>query len=614
MQIEQKFKIGNSYIILSKGAKIKIERIGKDLLFVYKNKDKFINDLRINRYLKKLKADIQKNMVTACTQGFGTSSAFYYISQSVLLDVLSDEKKRKELARAQSPKQVRNAFDTAIKYIESDIKYFSQSKFVGKYFSVNGQHRMDSIIADMNGDLKKVSTEVSYAPLSIIGLEEETLHFESFADLKKKLCSVDSKKRFKTLKAATQLEGEQILEWYLSNCDVMIEEIQYAESFEDICTFIWYSNSSTSWTEFEHAYKQVKNPYTSFVANEISTDDTSKFSEVEKLIYIDSGIDWETGKFKRTSGGFEYLCAITFDTAFNPDSVHLLEKFGFRTQDEMRKSILDPSFVADESVLKDWKATVVAVAKVFKKLNSEESNPIAKEILKKPSSFINSIFLLSYLKKIYKHAFNNGNYKVKVHIDNYETIIKNYCNIAVMYNNPMNPINTYFWETTKGIEMLEAIGQPGKPFTSVNGIKDPSFRKQFEDFKLECLKHKRDKSDSSVAFAKHIGDSFTFGWAKDHSCVVNQIKSHLEIGFNNRMIELKQTGIFGDVEWEDTTPLPSNMYLLPDSEDEEQLIQAIWTGNSHRGHKTAKSKGGSNKADNIELENAEINVISKNVV
>ena len=53
-------------------------------------------------------------------------------------------------------------------------------------------------------------------------------------------------------------------------------------------------------------------------------------------------------------------------------------------------------------------------------------------------------------------------------------------------------------------------------------------------------------------------------------------------------------------------------FLINDVDD-ESYIDSLWS-KDHRGHNISKSKGGSNKVENLELENADINIISKNVV
>jgi len=609
-----KFKITNGVFdfTLSKHQKIKVKLIADNLLFVYRNKERFVNDLRINRYLKQLKAEVKKNMVTSVTQGFGTSSPFYYVAQYTLLEILKVELKTLKLKRVTANKKTISGIDTAISYTENDIQYFSQEHFNDKYFSVNGQHRMHSIISDMNGELKKVKTQYPYSPLY---LDNEPLLFESISDLRKKLCSADKNIRFPQFKEIDTTKCEHAFEFYLQGCDVMVYEIEHADSFHDISDFIWWSNSSTSWTEFEHAFKQVKNPFTTYFANKISTNDTSQDSELEKLIYKESGIDFNSAKFKKTNGGFEKLCATIYSTAYESSNIELLKKFAFLDEASLLKTLLSPTYVTDESTLKEFHSDMLKISKIFKKLNQAKVNPALKDIYKKQSTFFNCLFLIQYLKKVFKYDYQGNLYKVKVNDSIMENIVSGYCYLATLYNNPMHPINTYFWETGTGKQMLSEIGQD-TPFTSVSAIKDDAYKGQFEKFLELCKKNKRDKEDSSMAFSKHIGDSFAFGWNKDHSCVVNMIDSHLKKAFVKVMIEQKNNdkGIFCDLEWEDTTPLPQSQFLLPDTDNgEEAFIESLLTEN-HRGHKKSKSKGGSNKAENLELENPHTNVITKNVV
>lgn len=91
-------------ISVSKNKKISTKLLAENLLFVFRNKDKFVNDTRINRYLKELQNKVKKNMCTALTQGFGTSAALYYISTETLIKVLKKEVKNNELAKARTSK------------------------------------------------------------------------------------------------------------------------------------------------------------------------------------------------------------------------------------------------------------------------------------------------------------------------------------------------------------------------------------------------------------------------------------------------------------------------------------------------------------------------------
>jgi hypothetical protein len=548
-------------------------------------------------------------MCTSLTQGFGTSAALYYISTKTLIEVLNKEIKNNQLAKAMVKGIKKSAYDTNIKYLNADIIYFSKPEFEGKYFSLNGQHRMNAYLNDLSANNSKIKSEEEYSPL-IINNEEHT--FDSFHDLYVKLCSADITKKYESIKLLTVSDGEEIFEKYLENCQLYIYEITEADSFASISKFIWYSNTSTSWTLFEHSFKQIKNPFTTFVMNEVSSNDTGKASPIEDLIYNKSGIAWGDGKFKKTSGGFEYLLSLTFDSCYNADSVNLLEKFGFRNPEELLKTVLSPDFVTNESELKSWRTLFVSVAKVFEKLNKLNPLSVVKDIMKKPSSFINCLFLIKWLDTQYKYNAKDGNsYKVKLHQDMYENIIKSYIAIAVKYSNPMHPINTYFWDTSKGIDMLKVIEQTD-PFTSKDGIINPKFHNMFEQFLKECEKHQRDKSDNEVAFRKHIGDSFSFGWHKNHSCVINIIKDYLDSSFIRVKEQMNPTGIFGDLEWIDNTPIVNARFLISSADDDE-FINSLWE-HKHRGHSIAKSKGGSNKLENIQLEDAQINVLTKNVV
>jgi hypothetical protein len=595
---------------VTKSKKISTKLLAQNLLFVFQNKDKFVNDLRINRYLKELKNKVKKNMATSITQGLGTSAALYYISTNTLINVLEKEVKNNEFARSRASKKNKSAFDTTIKYLNNDIEYFSKPEFKGKLFSLNGQHRMNSYIDDLSGNIGKIKTQEEYSPITIDGVEHT---FDSLHDLYVKLCSTDNTKRYEQIRMFSVQDGQEIFEAYLEDCELYIVELTDADSFESISNFIWYSNTSTAWSLFEHSFKQVKNPFTTYVMNEVSSNDTGKHSPIEELIYKKSGIDWGTGKFKKTAGGFEYLLALTFDTCYNPESSSLLQKFAFRTPDELLKTVLSSTFVVSENELKQWKTLLVSVSKVFQKLNKEAAMPVAKDIMKKPSSIINSIFLIRWLENEYGYKALNGNYyKVKLHQDSYEKIIRGYITLAVRYSNPMHPINTYFWDTSDGIKMLKSINQ-NTPFISKDGIKDPAFHNKFEVFLKECGKHQRDKNDSDLAFRKHIGDSFVYGWNKDHECVVRKIKEYLDKAFVREKEELKEpTGFFGNLAWVDNTPMVDSKFLLPSINDDD-FMNSLWV-EQHRGHNTAKSKGGSNKIENIELENPEINILTKNVV
>ena len=599
-------------ITFSKTKKVATKLLASNLLYVEKHSDIFRNDIRINRYMKKLIEKVRKNMVTATTQGFGSSSAFYYISTETLIKILQNEIKLKEMQKALSKKSKHSSFDYAIQNFEKDIIYFSKDEFKGKYFSLNGQHRMDAIVEDMKGGIAKSKTDIEYAPYVI---SDESYTFDSLHDLKKKLCSANNDERFEAVKTLSIEDGTDAYHRYLEDCDVYIFEIAHADSFDSISQYIWYSNTSTSWSLFEHSFKQIKNPFTTYVMDNIASNDTKKSSPVQELIYEKTGIDWGTGKFKKTAGGFEYLLGLTFDTCFNPDSINLLSNFGFRAPDELLKTILSADFVATESDLKEWHKLLLSVSKVIAKLRKENKNglPVLKTILKKPSTLINCILLIRYLDTSYSYKASNGNtYKIKTHQDNYENIVKGYLAIAVKYSNEMHPINTYFWETDTSREMLKAMGQ-STPVISKDSIKDPAFYGKFEEILTLCKTHKRDKSDNTVAFYKHIGDSFAFGWNKNHQCVINVIKTHLDESFIRTKEQLKTGGIFGDLSWVDSSPLVDSKFLVP-TENDDVFIDTLWATAKHRGHEDSKSKGGTNKVENLELEDASINVITKNVV
>lgn len=595
---------------VSKSGKLLTKALAENLLFVFLNIGKFVNDTRINRYLKKLSDKVNKNMCTSLTQGFGTSAALYYISTKTLIEVLNTEIKNNQLAKAMVKGSKKSAYDTSIKYLNADIIYFSKPEFAGKYFSLNGQHRMNAYLNDLSANSLKTKSQEDYSPIIINNKEHS---FDSLHDLRVKLCSVDNTKRYESVRLLSVSDGEEIFQKYLENCQLYIYEITEADSFESISKFIWFSNTSTNWSLFEHSFKQIRNPFTSYVMNEISSDDTGKASPTEDLIYNKSGIDWGSGVFKKTGGGFEYLLSLTFDTCYNSDSTNLLEKFGFRSPDELLKTVLSSDFVVSESELKSWKTLVLSVAKVFEKLNKENNSTVVKEITKKPSSFINCLFLIKWLETQYQYNTpNSGNsYKVKLHQDMYEKLIRDYTTIAVIYSNPMHPINTYFWKTQIGVDMLKAIGQT-EPFIDKNGIKDSTFQGHFESFLKECKKHQMDKSNNEVAFRKHIGDSFSFGWHKNHLCVVNIIKKYLDESFIKVKEQMNFTGIFGELQWVDITPMVDSRYLI--SYDDADVFNSSLWANEHRGHIISKSKGGSNKLENVELEDREINILTKNVV
>jgi hypothetical protein len=291
-------------ITFSKQKKVSTKLLASNLLYVEKHSDSFRNDIRINRYMKKLIEKVRKNMVTATTQGFGSSSAFYYISTETLIRIIQNEIKLKEMQKALSKKNKQSSFDYAIQNFEKDIIYFSKDEFKGKYFSLNGQHRMDAIVEDMKGGIAKSKTDIEYAPYVI---SNENYTFDSLHDLKKKLCSANNDERFEAVKTLSIEDGTDAYHRYLEDCDVYIFEIAHADSFDSISQYIWYSNTSTSWSLFEHSFKQIKNPFTTYVMDNIASNDTKKSSPAQELIYDKTGIDWGTGKFKKTAGGFEYL-------------------------------------------------------------------------------------------------------------------------------------------------------------------------------------------------------------------------------------------------------------------------------------------------------------------
>jgi hypothetical protein len=127
---------GKKKIEIKKSLRIAVKALGGDLRYIFENKDKFINSTRINRYIKELKKATRKNMVTAATNGFGTSSPVYYISAKTIIKVLKSELATKELSKLNAELSQKAIYDTSIAYLKDDINYFSEKRFKDKYFSV----------------------------------------------------------------------------------------------------------------------------------------------------------------------------------------------------------------------------------------------------------------------------------------------------------------------------------------------------------------------------------------------------------------------------------------------------------------------------------------------
>jgi hypothetical protein len=87
----------------------------------------------------------------------------------------------------------------------------------------------------------------------------------------------------------------------------------------------------------------------------------------------------------------------------------------------------------------------------------------------------------------------------------------------------------------------------------------------------------------------------------------------LDESFIRTKEQLKTGGIFGDLSWVDSSPLVDSKFLVP-TENDDEFMHTLWAPAKHRGHEDSKSKGGTNKVENLELEDASINVITKNVV
>lgn len=605
---------GKKKIEIKKSLRIAVEALGSDLRYIFENKDKFINSTRINRYIKELKKAVRKNMVTAATNGFGTSSPVYYISAKTIIKVLKSELATKEISKLNAELSQKAIYDTSIAYLKDDINYFSEKRFKDKYFSVNGQHRMTQYISDLTGKLPKTNAEIQFAPFIV---NDKEIKFESLKDLETKCTSTNPSKQIKEFKGLSVEETTNIYLKYLSECPINIIEITEADSFEDIAKFIWYSNSSTSWSEFLHKFKLTKNPFTIFVRDNIAseTTDSSVGGILEMLYGKANQVKFGTGKFQKKDGGFEYLISVIADTCYY--DIKQLQRFGFKNEQQMLSSILSKDCEISESDLKSMKSDLLKVAKVFNKIGSNENNNEAlTAIISKPSMFILSIFLYNYITKVFQYMDSSGRiWKPKIELSNLENVITDFIAICEYYNNPMHPINTYYWETEDGKQTLDKVNQSSRRyFTSKEEMDDSNFLKSFKSIETKCKESQYDKNNIDKAFRKHIGDSFVTGWHDKHDTIVNVVNENLKSAFISKMENKQEDGYFSDINWTDATTMPSYTSFLPSFGNASKRKAELFGNTKHKGHIKSKSKRGTNTIDNLDLENPLMNISTQNVV
>tara|TARA_B110000503_G_scaffold39066_1_gene64275 strand:- start:570 stop:2411 length:1842 start_codon:yes stop_codon:yes gene_type:complete len=584
------------------------EKVGCSILFLEENK--IINDLRINRYIKRLKNTVKKSMVGAATNGMGGSSAFYVVSQAEIISITNLEintletKLKITKGNTEEIKKNKSHYKYRLDGFKEDLEYFSDNKFDGKYFSINGQHRGDTIKQDLAGSLnvEKDNTHIEeYAPFKIAG---KVIQYDSLHQLRLKLTSTDDSQRIKELHNLSINDCTKIWEDYLSECKIDIIELKNVDSWSSLSKFIWFSNSSTSWSEFEHTFKITKTPFTTFIKSKAS-DKTDEDSELETMIYTDSGLDLTSGKFKKTMGGFEYLLSILFYTSVNPT---YLKKFAFPKETVLLDSLLNTTYTVTKDSLESWYRDLTQLLKVWGKLS--KAGEFGK-LVKKPGLFITCFYFIQHLKE-YRLEKSNETFKPTFDLKNLSEIVKDYLTISYYYMNPMHKSNTTFWETMAGVEILKQTDtEKFGCITSKHDVDDVNLHPEFDKWIKLCKEFERTNQNESIL--RHFTRDLN-GWCNDHSSVVEMINDHLEKSFGEKMDDGNDAEMFNDIKWISTESVTNKkQFLTPSikrgfSKKKEQLEKT-----SDVGHDGARSKGGSSKVVNLDIEDREINRKTVNV-
>jgi hypothetical protein len=419
------------------------------------------------------------------------------------------------------------------------------------------------------------------------------------------LTSTDVSKRIKELHNITIDDCNQIWKDYLSSCKIDIIELKDVDSWNSLSQFIWYSNSSTSWSEFEHTFKISKTPFTNFIKSK-STDITSEESELEKMIYSDSGMDLKKGKFQKSKGGFEYLLSILFYTSVNPD---YLKKFAFPNESFLVDSLLNPSYKIDSNFLDSWYTDLVQLLKIWKNINDADND--FKPLIKKPGVFIMAFFFIQYMKT-YRYEKSKETFKIQYDLNKLKNIIEDYLVLLHDYMKPTHKSNTTFWESAKGIEIIKQTKMEDWGCITSKEDVDVTLQSEFDDWVEKCKQSVRKNQDASILL--HFTGNLNM-WNNDHSAVVSMLTEHLEECFIKKMDEQTISEIFDEIKWVSTESVTEKkQYLTPTRKGGYSSIKKQLKKKSHSGHGKARANGGSSKIYNLSAEDGEINIRSKNVV
>jgi len=596
------------FINASTSKKLVHIRVGDSILFLEKNK--IINDTRINRYLKKLKNSVRKSMVGAATNGMGGSSAFYVVSQEEIISIINLEIKTLEtkikITKGNSAEDKKNKshYTYRLNSFKDDLEYFSDDKFVGVYFSINGQHRGDTMYQDLAGSLNAEKDSSHIEDYATFKIGDKKVEYDSLHQLKVKLTSTDESQRIEELHNISVDDCEKIWEGYLSECKIDIIELKNVDSWDTLSKFIWFSNSSTSWSEFEHTFKITKTPFTNFIKSK-SSDKTDEDSELEKMIYTESGLELKSGKFKKTNGGFEFLVSILFYTSVNQT---YLNKFAFPKETELLNSLLNSTYAVDEKSLESWYKDLLQLLKVWGKISKKSD---FKHLTKKVGLFITCFYFIQYLKE-YRYKSTNEIFKPTFDLKNLSKIVEDYLTVLEYVMNPMHKSNTTFWETTKGIEIIKQTNmEEWGCITTKDEVEDVNLHKEFDNWLKLCKDFERTNQDESIL--RHVGRDLNL-WSNDHSAVVNCILGYLEQAFTEKMDNQIDADMFNDIKWQSTESVTNKKkYLMPSvkrglSKRKEQLKKSTDVG-----HDDDRAGGGSSKIYNLDIEDRETNRKTVNV-
>lgn len=588
--------------------------------------DEIINDPILNRLMRELSYENMKGMTASATTGYGASAGYYVVKGSTLITIISKQINDKKIdiklenKKANPNKSIIDSHNNLISMLSDYIEYFS--KKTNLYFIINGQHRFESIKADLNGTIvapkSKKEINFDYSKLVVETPEGDVYSedVESLHELKKKLCSADSEYRYHWTEFFTKNQREQIFQDYLRSSQIFVFEIEEAESFQSIMQFVKRSNQSAEWDDFLFDSLSSFSVYSKWFRENCMPETTNEFSSYQELIYgEDSPIVFGKGTFKVAGGGWQYLIATLMNTCYvNPNNLH---RFEVKSKPDISKTLFcdDSPFLQSwgEDLLTDISKVMVAIQQIAKQPNSK----IFKEVYEKPSFFIYCVFALNYYKKIYRYTNGKEKWQLNLKDDNLYQFVSDLMIIFFKRSSWAAEENTNFWNTVEGVEKIEEWKAKGA-FNSkkishplrAKDLKD-EFQDEWDDIETKC--EKNETKDITKSFRRHfIGDLLS--WGHDHSCVVNVLNEYFETAFIETQIEMKSPKIpFASIGFVSCTALPKASKLV--SSDDDELYNYLNSNEeTDRVHSKARARGGASSVKNIKLGNRSINRKQKAVV